>query len=133
MDGTGGNAEVVDGEGRVQPLHLGCDLGAKLGGPLVAHHRVHVDGGLDVMLGLQLPLNVVDDVVDLQQVAVSGDLGVKRHHGPAGAVVVIDQVVDAQNIVVPQHQLVDVGGQIGVHGAAKEGVQGLPRGLPPGL
>ena len=57
----------------------------------------------------------------------------KGHHGPAGAVVVVDQVVDAQDVVVAQHDAVDVRRQLRVHGPPQQGVQGVPGGLPPCL
>ena len=80
-------------------------------GALVIDHRVHVDDGLDVVALLQFPLDVVHYVVDLQQVAAGGHLRVEGHHGPPGAVVMVDQVVDVEDVGVGQDQPVDIGGQ----------------------
>ena len=92
-----------------------------------------MDHRVDAVAGPQLPLDVVDNVVDLQQVLVGGHLRVEGHHGPARAIVVIDQVVDAQNFVVAQDDAVNVSGQLRVHGPAQQGGQGGLGGLPPGL
>ena len=109
MDGEKG----VDVPGQLRHLRA-QGLGAA-----VPHHRVHVDGGLNVVLGFQLPLDMVDHIVNLQEIAVGRHLGVEGHHGPAGAVVVIYQVVDTQDVRMVQHKLVNVGGQRSVHGPAQ--------------
>ena len=126
-------AEIVDGQGGVQlPGQVG-DLGAQGVGALVPDHGVHVDDRLDVVALLQLPLDVVNQVVELQHVSVGRHLGVEGHHGPARAIVVIDQVVDAQNVVVGEHNPVDVRGKLRVHGASQQGVQGVLCGVPAGF
>ena len=90
MERTSRDAEFVDGEDRVQLLSEPGHLVPQGQGALVIDHRVHVDDGLDVVALLQFPLDVVHYVVDLQQVAAGGDLHVEGHHGPPGAVVMVD-------------------------------------------
>ena len=127
---AGGDPQVVDRQGRIQRLGRRLHLLPQGVGALIIDHWVGVDHRLNVVLGLQLPLDVVDDVVHLQQIGVRRDLRVEGHHGPAGSVVVINQVVDAQDVGVGQHQLVDVCRQLRIHGPAQQGVQRVLSGLP---
>ena len=61
---TGGDAEIVDGQGGVDGLGQFCHLIAQGQGALVHDDGIHVDDRLNVMLGLQFPLDMVDDVMD---------------------------------------------------------------------
>ena len=47
-------------------------------GAPVVDHRVHMDDGLNVVFLLQLPLNVVNEIVHLQQIGIGRNLGMKK-------------------------------------------------------
>ena len=82
---------------------------------------------------LQLTLDVVNEVVHLQQIRIGRHLSMEGHHSPAGAVVVIDQIMDPQNIFMGEHQLVDIRSQFRVHRPPQKRIQGVFGGLPAGF
>jgi len=98
------HAEIVDGE-------LGVDLPQRAEHQrlrlvellVVRDDRVVVDDELHVELPLDLVLDVVDDLVALQHVLAAVHLDVDARKAAAGAVVVDDEVVDAQHFVVREH------------------------------
>ena len=124
------DAEVVDGETTVDGCGEGFYLGTQCGGALVVNHGVHVDDGVDVVHTFEFTFDVVDDVVNLHKISVCGDFGMKRHHRTARAVIVVDEVVDADDIGVGEDDAVNVQCQFGVHWATEERIKGIFGGLP---
>ena len=108
----------------------GMELGGQLGGELAqpVHLRVadlngiDVDDRLNAELPVELPLDVVDDIVDLHQVGVGGHLGVDAHHPPARAVVVDDQIVDAHHLAVAEDHVLDGLDGFRLRGMAQQGI-----------
>ena len=78
---------------------------------------------------LQPVLHVIDDIVELQQVAVCRNLGVEGDHHPAGAVVVYHQVVDVLHLGIGADDLLDLFHKFRFRGLAQQGGEGLLGGL----
>ena len=105
----GDHLEVVDGDAPVDAADQGLHpLPGLLGDAVVHGHRVHVNHRLAAQALPEFPLHVVDAPVELQELAPGGDLGVERDHPPAGAVVVDDDIVDAQDGLVGENQGLDL-------------------------
>ena len=133
VGGAGDHAEVVEGEAGVDALHQRHHRLLRLGHQgVVRRHGVHVDDGVAVQLRLELALNVVDLVVDFQQVGLGGDLRVEGDHQPPGAVVVDQQVVDADDGGVGQHQRGDLVHELLGGRGAQQGIDGVLCGVEAG-
>ena len=133
MGGSRYHAEIVDVDGVVDAVDQGLDPPpGLLGDAVVRHHRVHVDHCVATQLLPQLLLHVVDLIVEGQHILVGGHLRVEGDHHPAGAVVVDDQIVDAQNGAVGHHQIPDALDELMGGRRAQQGVQRVPHRIDAG-
>ena len=125
--------EIVHGGLGVHHVEQAAHLLPQLVGALVAgDHGVQVDDKLNAHVPLEVPLDVVDDVVADQDVLLGGHLAVDRGKALALAVVVDGQIVDAENARVGEDFLVDSPHQGGVGGGAQQGVARLHNQLDAG-
>ena len=72
---------------------------------VVGDDGVHMDHGLAVKFFVQLMLCHVDEIMHFQYIAVAGHLCMQRDHTPARAVIVYDQIMDANDLLMGQHGL----------------------------
>ena len=124
--GSGDAAQVVEHQALVPALEVVVQLcGHPIRLRVAGHNGIHVDADGDVQLRADFPLRLVDHLVQLQDVAVGGHLRMNGGHAAAGAVVVEDQVVGAQDLVVLHQHVDDSPAQLLVRLAAHEAVDGV--------
>ena len=125
MQRAGGDAEVMDGEGGAD---LGGQLLSKRPQPLylrIAHlDGVHMDDRLDVELLVEFPLDVVNNIMDLQNIGIGGHLGVDAHHPPPRAVIMDDQIMDAHHLPVAEDHILNGLDGFRFRSLTQKGVQG---------
>ena len=80
----------------------------------------------------QFPLYVIDFVVELQNVFGGGDFRMEGDHHPAGAVIVHNQVVNADDGRMGQDQLPDSGDKLVGRRCAQQGIDGFLGGTVAG-
>ena len=121
----GYHPEVVNGDVPVDAPDQGLHpLAGLLGDAVVGAHRVHVNYRLAAQALPELPLHMVNAVVELQQFSAGRDLGVEGDHPPPGAVIVDDEVVDPQDRLVGQDQGPDFLHKLRRGRRAQQGVHG---------
>ena len=98
----------MNGEGRIQLADYLADCTAHLVLlRVVLHDGVVMDDEVDVHLFQHVALYIVDYVVAGHRVLVGAQLHVRRGVAASGAVVVDEQVVDAEDLFMGEHQLRD--------------------------
>ena len=70
--------------------------------------------------------HIVDLIVEIQYVFGRRHLRMEGDHHPAGAVVVDDQIMDADDTGVSHHQLADAGDKFRRRRRAQQRIQGIP-------
>ena len=95
--------------------------GAHLLGVAVHDYGVHMYNGLNSELFAYFALHVVNHLVRFHKVAVCGHLCVEADYRPAGAVVVVNKVVYAQNVFVLQSKFINRVGKLLAHRPSKKG------------
>ena len=124
------HAEVVDGNVFIDAAHeRGDPFMRGVHRLVVRHDGVHVDDGLAAKAVVQFLFHVVDLVMQSENVAVRGDLGMQRDHHAAGAVVVHDKVMDAADALVRHDDVVDLLHELLRRRLAKQGRERVLRRL----
>ena len=134
MGGAGDDAEVVHVH---RIAHLTAQHGQQLflefdDDRIVLFHRIHVNHGGAVELFVQAALGQVDGVVQLHHIAVGGHLRVQGDHLAAGAVIVNDQIVNADDVGVGHDLALDGVDEFLLRRAAQKRRDGVLRGAVSG-
>ena len=120
------DAEIVHGDDRVNGLDDFQNLLSQMNRlGIFILHRIHVDHSLAVELLGELPLDIVDGVVKLQDIAGCRHLAVERNDLSSGAVIVDQEVMDTENFRVGQGDLADALDKFWIWGLAQEGIEGI--------
>ena len=100
--------------------------------PLVIRYNwVKVHEHCDAEFCTNLPLCAVNDLVGKQDVVVGRHLGVQRCDYPVRTVIVDDNVVNADNLLIAEHQLSNIGDEFGGGRLAEQRADGVQQILIP--
>ena len=98
------NPEIMEIQRLVQFMEAAGDLLFQfLGLFIVIHNRIHMYYRVTVQLTVQLTFNIVDGIVQVEHVSGGGHFRMQGNHDPARAVIMHDEIMDAQHLRIALH------------------------------
>ena len=101
MGGTFDNAKIMHAKLRIDLIQVSGDFclqGKGLG--IAGAYRIHVDHSIAVQLSAQFMFDGIDGIVQGYNITVRRHLCMQRDQSPSGAVIMYDQIVDADDIII---------------------------------
>ena len=101
MGGAFDNAKIMHAKLRIDLIQVSGDLclqGKGLG--IAGADGIHVDHSIAVQLSAQFMFNGIDGIVQGYNITVRRHFCMQRDQSPSGAVIMYDQIVDADDIII---------------------------------
>ena len=106
MAHAGHHAEIVNCDIRIDGLHgVGNEKTLLRRHVVVRLDRIHMDHGDAAELTRKRLFRVVDDIVQHKNILIAADFGVQRHHDAAGAVIMHDEIMNADDLLIRHDEL----------------------------